>query len=92
LASIDGIHRNSLLPPRSTGSLLAEGLPQAGLSQPTILEGYNVEKTTRAVLVSGQDGRGSRIGNLLADTATALGGIVVRWEPMQDGSAWHLRL
>src|SRR5437667_541 len=64
LASVDGIHKNILLPGRSTGRLLAEGLGLAGMPKPAILEGYNVEKTTRATLAGGGDGQGTLIGNL----------------------------
>jgi hypothetical protein len=91
IASVDGVHKNALLPPRSTGGLLAEGLKQAGMPRPTILEGYNVERTTAAALAAGAGGQGTLIGNLLEDTARALGGTVSRWEPIQDGSCWHLR-
>lgn len=92
LASVDSIHKNGLLPPRSTGGLLAEGLRLAGAATPVILEGYNVERVTAATLAAGGDGRGTPVGNLLADAAAALGRVVIRWEPIPDGSAWHLRL
>ncbi len=91
LASIDGVHKNLNLR-RSTGELLAEGLQQTAVSRPTILEGYNVEKTTAAVLAAGGTGHGTRIGNMLADLAAALGGSVTLWEPIRDGSIWHLRV
>lgn len=91
LASIDGVRKNSILPPRSTGSLLAEGLKQVGMPKPIVLEGYNVERTTAAALANGGTGQGTLIGNMLEDAAAALGGIVARWEPIQDGNAWHLR-
>lgn len=92
LVSIDGVRKNSRLPSRSTGGLLADGLKQIGMLQPTILEGYNVERTTAAALVNGANGQGTLIGNTLEDLAVALGGSVSRWEPIQDGNAWHLRL
>jgi hypothetical protein len=92
LASIDGVHRNTLLPRRSTGRLLAEGLRQAGMPQPKVLEAYNVERTTRAVLAAGGTGQGTRIGNLLEETVKALGGTAVRWEPIPDGTGFHLRV
>lgn len=92
LASIDGVHKNVSLPPRSTGGLLAEGLQQAGMPKPVILEGYNVERNTSAALAAGADGQGTRIGNMLEDAAQALGGTIVRWEPIKDGSVWHLRV
>jgi hypothetical protein len=92
LASIDGVHKNVNLPPRSTGALLAEGLQQSAMPKPAILEGFNVEKTTAAVLTAGGDGQGTLIGNLLHDAATALGGTVSRWEPIKDGPIWHLRI
>lgn len=92
IVSIDGVRRNSSLPPRSTGGLLAEGLKQAGMPKPAILEGYNVERTTAANLAKGGTGQGTLLGNLLEDTATALGGTVTRWEPIQDANAWRLRV
>lgn len=92
LASIDGVHKNSLLPPRSTGGLVADGLMQTILPRPTILEAYNVERTTADTLRAGGDGTGTRVGRMLEDTATALNGIVVAWEPISDGTAWHLRV
>lgn len=92
LASIDAIHRNVLLPPRSTGGLIADGLHKAGLTAPVILEAYNVERATRYALITGGKGQGTRIGNLLEDIAKALGGSVNHWEPIQDGSDWHLRI
>jgi hypothetical protein len=92
LALIDGIHKNSKMPPRSTGGLVAEGLQQAGMPRPAILEAFNVEKTTAAAIAAGGDDQGTRIGNLLQDTAHALGGTVLRWEPLRDGTIWHLRV
>lgn len=92
LASIDSVYKNVLLPRRSTGGLLAEALRQIGWDRPAILEAYNVEKTTRAALVVGGDGQGTLLGNMLNDTATALGGTVMRWEPVAAGSFWHLRI
>jgi hypothetical protein len=91
LVSIDGIRKNALLPSRSTGGLIADGLRQAGLPKPSLLEGYNVERTTAAALANGGTGLGTLIGNLLEDVARALGGIVARWEPIRDSNAWHLR-
>jgi hypothetical protein len=92
LASIDGVYKNARLPPRSTGGLLASGLTQARMPRPAILEAYNVvEKGTRAALDGGGTGQGTRIGDLLEDAAKSLGGAVSRWEPIRDGSAWHLR-
>jgi hypothetical protein len=92
LASIDGIYRNALLPRRSTGGLLADGLRQAGMPRPAVLEAYNVERTTHAALAAGGNGRGTLLGNLLEDTAQALGGGVARWEPIPNGNAYHLRV
>lgn len=92
LASIDGVHKNALLPRRSTGGLVADGLRQVGMPKPAVLEGYNVEKTTVAALASGGNGQGTPIGNLLEDAAGALGGTVIRWEPVRDGNLWHLRV
>jgi hypothetical protein len=92
LASIDGAHKNILLPPRSTGGLFADGLKQAGMPRPAILEAYNVARTTATALTASGDGQGTPVGNLLEDATRALGGSVVRWEPIQDGIAWHLRV
>lgn len=92
LVSIDGVRKNSLLPSRSTGGLLADGLKQIGMLQPAILEGYNVERTTAAALATGAGGQGTLIGNLLEDLAVALGGNINHWQPIQDGNAWHLRV
>jgi hypothetical protein len=92
LVSIDGVRKNSRLPTRSTGGLLADGLKQIGVLQPVILEGYNVERTTAAALAHGASGQGTLIGNMLEDIAVLLGGSVRRWEPIQDGNAWHLRI
>jgi hypothetical protein len=92
LVSIDGVRKNSQLPPRSTGALLADGLRQAGMLKPAILEGYNVERSTAIALANGSNGQGTLIGNLLEDLAMALGGSISRWEPIQDGNAWHLRV
>lgn len=92
LASIDAVHKNTRLPRRSTGRLLAEGLKQAGLPRPMILEAYNVEKSTHAALATGSAGAGTLLGNMLEDTATALGGTIVRWEPILDVGCYHLRL
>jgi hypothetical protein len=92
LASIDAIHKNVLVPRRSTGSLIAAGLQQAGMPKPALLEGYNVEKMTRAALAAGGNGQGTRIGTMLEDAVNALGGTVTRWEPIQDGSGFHLRV
>src|SRR5579884_3369874 len=57
LVSIDGVHKNANLPSRSTGSLLAEGLRQSGMAKPTILEGFNVERTTARALAAGGSGQ-----------------------------------
>jgi hypothetical protein len=92
LASIDGAYKNILLPPRSTGGLIADGLNQVGLPRPAILEAYNVERTTADALAAGRDGQGTRVGNLLEDVVRARGGTVVRWQPIHDGTAWHLRV
>jgi hypothetical protein len=92
LASIDGVHRNDLLPRRSTGGLLAEGLVLVGMPQPSILEAYNVDKSTFAALIAGGDGHGTLLGNLLSDTVTALGGSITRWDPVPDGGTYHLRV
>lgn len=92
LASIDGVRKNAHLPSRSTGGLLADGLKQAGMPRPSILEAYNVERTTASALNNGRSGQGTLLGNMLEDVATALGGTVARWEPIKDGNAWHLRV
>ena len=92
LASIDGVHKNSNLPPRSTGRMLADGVQQAGMPRPAVLEGFNVEKTTAAALAAGGTGQGTLIGKMLEDAASSLGGTVTRWEPIQDGTIWHLRV
>lgn len=92
LASIDGIHRNAKLPPRSTGVLVAEGLRQAGMPKPAVFEAFNVTKSTAAVLEAGGDGQRTVIGNMLEDAALALGGVVAQWEPVKDGAVWHLRI
>jgi hypothetical protein len=81
-----------MLPKRSTGELLADGLQQLRMPRPAVLEAYNVEKTTEAVLRGGGDGRGTLLGNMLADTAAALGGTITRWQPVWDGSAYHLKV
>lgn len=91
LVSIDGVSKNNRLPPRSTGSLLADGLQQVGTLKPAILEGYNVERATATALTNGASGQGTLIGNMLEDLAVVLGGSVSRWEPISDGNAWHLR-
>jgi hypothetical protein len=92
LASIDGVHKNVSLPPRSTGGLLADGLKQAGMPRPAILEAFNVEPSTAQTLAAGGNGQGTLIGNMLEDTARALGGMVTLWEPVQNGNSWHLRI
>ncbi len=92
LVSIAGAGSNKKLPKRSTGGLVADGLRQTPMPQPAIVEGYNVETTTWASLAAGGDGQGTLIGNLLADLVQALGGTVVRWEPLPDGAIYHLRV
>jgi hypothetical protein len=92
LVSIDGVHKNSNLPPRSTGILLADGLRQAGMAKPLILEAFNVAAITAATLTAGGNGQGTVIGNLLQDAARALGASITCWEPVQDGRSWHLRI
>ncbi len=92
LASIDGVYKNVRLPPRSTGGLLADGLRQAGMPRPEILEAFNVERRTSDALRAGGTGQGTHIGDMLEDAAKALGGVVSRWEPIRDGTIWHLRL
>jgi len=90
--SIDGVRKNLLAPPRSTGVLLAEGLIQAGMARPAMVHAYNVEATTRRRLQAGERGPGTRIGNMLLNLAASLGGTIARWEPIPDGSAWHLQV
>jgi hypothetical protein len=92
LASVAGVRRNVRLPSRSTGALIAEGLGQTPMPRPVILEAYNVEESTRYNLSNGGDGRGTLLGNMLADIVVALGGTVVRWEPVPDGPRFHLRV
>ncbi len=91
LASIDGVHRNTKLPRRSTGDLLAERLRQVGTSRPAVLEAYNVERKTASDLIAGGTGHSTPIGRMLEDVAKALGGVVTRWEPVRDSGIWHLR-
>ena len=91
MASIDAIHRNSFLPPRSTGGLVAEGLRQTNMPCPMILEGHNVERTTSDALEQGSRPQDTHIGKMLADTVRELGGEAVRWEAIRDGNAWHIR-
>ncbi len=81
-----------MLKRRSTGGLVVEGLQQAGMSRPAILEAYNVERTTRAALAAGGDGQATLIGNLLEDTVNGLGGTITQWEPIHDHSSFHLRV
>ena len=64
---------------------------QGGMPNPAILEAYNVERSTASALAAGGDGQGTRLGDVLEDTARALGGTVTRWEPIKDGNVWHLR-
>lgn len=92
VASIDSVHKNGKLPSRSTGGLLADGLRQGGMPKPAVLEAWNVEPTTAAVLGLGGTGQGTLIGNMLEDAVRALGGSVARWEPVQAGVTWHLRV
>ena len=93
MASIAGVHKNALLPSRSTGGLLADGLRQVGMPRPTLLEGYNVtEPQTASVLRTGGSGQGTVLGNMLTDTVAALGGTITQWEPVWDGSTYHLRV
>ena len=76
----------------TAGGLLADGLTQVGLPRPVVVEAYNVEKTTHAALAAGGSGQGTLMGNLLQDTVVALGGAIIRWEPVPDGSSYHLRV
>jgi hypothetical protein len=92
LASIDGVHKNVSLPARSTGGLLAEGLQRGGMPKPSVLEAFNVEKSTASALGAGGNGQGTLVGNMLDDAARALGGTVTRWEPIPSGKIWHLRV
>lgn len=92
IVSIDGVHKNTKMPPRSTGALIAEGLLLAGVLRPNILEAFNVETTAANDLAAGGDGQGTRIGYMLHDVVTSLGGAIFRWEPVQDSTAWHLRV
>jgi hypothetical protein len=41
---------------------------------------------------AGGTGQGTGLGNMLEDAAMALGGAVIRWEPVPDGSLRHLRV
>jgi hypothetical protein len=91
-ASIDGVRKNNRLPRRSTGGLLADGLRQAGLPKPTVLEAYNVERNTAGALAAGGNGQGTLLGNMLEDTARALGGTIHRWEPISDANCYRLRV
>ncbi len=91
LVLLDGVHKNVFLR-RCTGSLIADYLRQIGFSHPAVLELYNVEKRTSAVLASGGDGQGTLIGNMLQNAGQDLGGTVVRWDPVPDGNIYHLRV
>ena len=62
------------------------------MPKPAILEGYNVERSTANALDAGGTCSGTRVGSLLGDTARALGGTVTRWEPIREGSIWHIRV
>ena len=63
------------------------------MPSPAILEAYNVtEPLTEADLKAGGSGQATVIGNMLADTAMALGGTVAHWQPVWDGSTHHLRV
>ncbi len=72
--------------------LAAAGLLLAGMPQPAVIVAYNVEKTTSAALAAGGHGPGTLLGNFLEDAVTALGGSIQRWEPVLDGTAYHLRV
>jgi hypothetical protein len=58
------------------------------MPKPSVLEAYNVERTTAAALANGDSGQGTLLGNMLEDVATTLGGFVARWEPIKDGNVW----
>lgn len=90
LISIDSVHKNRLLPRRSTGRLVASGIVQAGMPNPIILGAYFVEETSEAKLASGSDGSDTLMGKFLQRVADALGGEVVRWEPIPLGHGYHL--
>lgn len=90
LVSIDSVRRNDMLPPRSTGRLMALSIVQAGMPRPAILEAYNVDRLTTAALATGSDGSDTPLGRFLARVVAALGGTVVRWEPVPDGLCYHL--
>jgi hypothetical protein len=92
LASVAGVHRNALLPRRSTGELIADGLSRTPMPRPAVLEAYNVERKTRYNLMNGGSGVGTLLGDMLADTVAALGGTITRWEPVKDGNVYHLRV
>ena len=92
LVSIAGVHCNVWLPKRSTGGLIAVGLLQTPLRQPTIIEAYNVEASTKYNLRNGGDGQGTVIGNLLCDIVDAVGGTIDRWETIAAGGGFHLRV
>ncbi len=62
------------------------------MPEPAIIEAFNVEKSTALALNSGGTCRGTRIGDLLADAASALGGTITQWEPIKDGQIWRLRI
>jgi hypothetical protein len=63
------------------------------MPRPAILEAYNVtEQTTEAALKAGGNGQGTVLGNMLADTAAALGGTITGWQPVWDGYTYHLRV
>lgn len=90
LVSIDSVRRNDFLPRRSTGRLMAASIVQAGMPAPAILEAYNVERSTAAALAAGSDGSDTPLGRFLGRVAIALGGVVVRWEPIPIGRDFHL--
>ena len=62
------------------------------MPKPAIIEGFNVDRNTASALAAGGTGGGTRIGNVLEVAAGDLGGTVTRWEPIRDGSIWHLRV
>jgi hypothetical protein len=62
------------------------------MPKPAIIEAFNVEISTALVLDTGGTGRGTRMGELLADRAKALGWTITQWEPIKDGQIWRLRI
>jgi hypothetical protein len=89
--SIDGVHRNELMPKYSTGKLLGEGLTRVGMPMPTVVELYNIqEPLTLAALGKGTEVSGTVCGRMISALAKALGGSVRFCELIQDEDTVHI--